>query len=294
MLIQYGEYAMHGDVYPWNSDQLPWIALQGVDSIGEKGVVWAPSMAIHHQIPTSALISDGVIHVLILEDWQVDFHMASKVPAALFAMVWKPGTSRSIRPWWHWWEVDTVFGHSQTQNLEKVKVMGVGAVHKSHCLWLWSWPHCNAWPCSWYDTLWLCLGTSNCSAAVWGLTPHRDSSWLQDLNGGDTGKIEWGCLGLLGSMHCPVMAWAINYQPSSKLTALVLSWASLPTQLIFPDSMNMALALCPSSVLLLKTVFHRKGWPGWGPSLLLLLGQICHLRAFLPQPVPAKHVGVVV
>ena len=47
MLIQYGEYAIEGDVCPQTSNQLPWIALQGADSIGEKGVVSAPHAVIH-------------------------------------------------------------------------------------------------------------------------------------------------------------------------------------------------------------------------------------------------------
>ena len=112
---------------------------------------------------------------------------------------------------------------------------GGGAAHRSQ-----SWPHCNAQPCSWYDALGLCLGTSNCSAAVGSLTPCKDSSWLWNLNGGDTGGIEWGHLGPLGSMHCSVMAWVINCQPSPKVTTLALSLACLPTQLMAPDSMNMA------------------------------------------------------
>ena len=76
-----------GDVCPQTSNQLPWIALQGVDSIGEKGVVLAPHAALHHQVPMPALISDGVFCVLVLEDWQVDFHMASRLPAPLLAVV---------------------------------------------------------------------------------------------------------------------------------------------------------------------------------------------------------------
>ena len=38
------------------------------------------------------LICDGVLCVFILEDWQVDFHMASRLPVAL-TMVCMPGAS---------------------------------------------------------------------------------------------------------------------------------------------------------------------------------------------------------
>ena len=87
MLIHYGKYAIQGDVCPQTSNQLPWIALQVADSIGEKGVVLAPSVAIHHQVPMLALKSDGIFHVLILEDQQVDFQMAFRLPVASLVMV---------------------------------------------------------------------------------------------------------------------------------------------------------------------------------------------------------------
>ena len=49
----------------------------------------------------------------------------------------------------------------------------------------------------------------------------------------------------------------------------------------------------PDSVLL-TTATHSTGWPSLGLLLLLLLGQICHLKPCLPQLVPALHEGVVV
>ena len=69
---------------------------------------------------------------------------------------------------------------------------------------------------------------------------HGGLSLLEKLNGGNVGRWEWGCPGPLASMHHLVMAWVINCWSSHKLTTLVLSWAYLPTQLMAPDSMNMA------------------------------------------------------
>ena len=53
-------------------------------------------------------------------------------------------------------------------------------------------------------------------------------------------ELSEGRLGPLGSMYHSVIAWAINCHPSPKVTTLALSWACLPTQLMAPDSMNMA------------------------------------------------------
>ena len=137
-------------------------------------------------------------------------------------------------------EVDTELSSLSNTQSGAGKGDGGVAACSSHCLWPWSLSFYNAWPCSLYDGLGSCLGTSHCSAAVVSLAAHRHWSWLQKLNGDDAGRMEQGHLGPLGSMHCLVMAWLINHQPLSRLTGMALSWACLPTQLMAPDSMNAA------------------------------------------------------
>ena len=132
------------------------------------------------------------------------------------------------------------FGHSQTHDRVMAMVMGEGQPIYLIAYGSVSWLHCSAWPWSQYDTQRLCLGTSHHSVAVGSLSPFGDSPWLQKLNGSDAGRIEQGHPGPLGSMHHLVMVWVINCQPSSRLTWLTLSWACLPTQLMAPDSVNMA------------------------------------------------------
>ena len=48
------------------------------------------------------MISDSILHVFILEDWQIDFHMAFTLPV-VSARVCMSGSSWSIGPWWNWW-----------------------------------------------------------------------------------------------------------------------------------------------------------------------------------------------
>ena len=50
----------------------------------------------------------------------------------------------------------------------------------------------------------------------------------------------------------------------------------------------------PSSVFLLMITACRRGWPNLGQSIQVLLGQLCHLKPYLPQLVPAMHEVVVV
>ena len=50
------------------------------NSIWEKGAIPAPSMTINCEVPMPTLVCDGIFCVLILEDWQVDLHMASGFP----------------------------------------------------------------------------------------------------------------------------------------------------------------------------------------------------------------------
>ena len=91
-----------------------------------------------------------------------------------------------------------------------------------------------------------------------------------------------------------VMAWVINCWPSPRLTRLVLRRACLPTQQMAPDKVNKAALTLPKLGPSPNITTHRTKWPGLGWSLLLLLGQICHLRPCLPLLTPARHVGVVV
>ena len=91
---------------------------------------------------------------------------------------------------------------------------------------------------------------------------------------------------------CPLMiAWAINCQPSLRLTSLVLSWACLQTQLMTPDNVNVVSHASPK---LSPSPNHRTGRPNLGQLLQLLLGHLCHLKPCLPQLAPATHEGVVV
>ena len=158
--------------------------------------------------------------------------MSSRLPAALLAVVWMPGTSRSIRPWWHWW------GSLHWALVTLIPV--ILQRQSSHCLWPQSLPFYNAWACSCYNGLGSYLGTSHQLPAVGGLSAHENWSWLQNLNGGHAGRMELGHPDPLCLMHPFVMVWAINHHPSPRLTRLTLSWACLPTQPMAPNSINMA------------------------------------------------------
>ena len=131
------------------------------------------------------------------------------------------------------------FSNSWTHGLVKVKVLG-SEQPKGLITFGWSQPHCYAQPHSWCDTCWVCLGSSPCSSMLRSLPFCWGLSWLQKLNDGNTGWCEQGCPGPLAFMHCSVMAWVINCQPSHRLITLVLSWACLPLQLMAPNSVNMA------------------------------------------------------
>ena len=250
MLIQYGEYAIQGNVCPWTSNQLPWIDLQEANSIGEKSVVLAPSIVIHHQVPTPDLISDSVFHVLILEDQQVDFIMASGLPVASSAIVWMSGISRSIRPWWHWW----------------------GSWHwtlvtlKPTIWWRWRWwgwgtPLVSSWLAAVLALL-LCLASFMvwCPMVMPGHLQPFSSSWEPYSSWGlilvEEAKWWWcrqnqartsGSSGFNASFSD-----ALGNQPlaSPRLTALVLIWACLPTQLWLLIAWMLHLTPHPSSVLL--------------------------------------------
>ena len=105
------------------------------------------------------LVGDSIFHVLILEDWQVDFHMASRPPVASLLAAWceclePPG---STRPSWHpWSRIDAELWSLSNPQSGKGKGNGGGAGHSSCCPWPQSF--CNAWPHSWYDGLGFLLG----------------------------------------------------------------------------------------------------------------------------------------
>ena len=69
---------------------------------GEEGAIMTPSLMIHHYIPTLTLIDDSNLSVFILKDWQIDFHVTSRLPVAL-GMMLMPWTSRCVGSWWYWW-----------------------------------------------------------------------------------------------------------------------------------------------------------------------------------------------
>ena len=106
---------------------------------------------IYHYIPMSALIGDGILLVFILEDGQINFHVASRLLAAS-AMVLKleaPDLSDLVDTEE---EVDTELPsllHPQSSEGEGV---GVGAAQGSCCHWPQSWQHCDVWPHSWCNT----------------------------------------------------------------------------------------------------------------------------------------------
>ena len=130
-------------------------------------------------------------------------------------------------------------------NLQSSEGEDEGAAHGSCCLWPWSQPCHDAWLQSWCNIQQECLGSSMPLLVLWTLSSCGDPSWLWKLNGSDAGGCEWGCPGPLALMHHSVMALAINCQPSHRLNMLALSWACLPTQLMAPNSVNMASCASP-------------------------------------------------
>ena len=240
VFIQYGEDIIQGNVSPWAPHLLPWVALQGTYDVGER--VWFQHPVQWYTVKSLC---------------QLQYVMASLLSSSLktgrLIFIWPPGSL-----WGHWpWhgclepprpsdidatdeEVDAELLSLSNPWSDESKGDWGGAAHNSHCLWPWSWPHCGAQPCSWWTGWGPSLGTSHYSADARKFAGHGDESWLQKLNGVETCGMERGCLGLLGSICPSVMALAINCQPSSRLTALALSWACLPTQQMVSDSVNAA------------------------------------------------------
>ena len=185
------------------------------------------------------LIGDSILLVFILENGQLKFHVTSGLLVAS-AMVPTPGAPWSIRPWWHWggsghWTSITV---------------------KPAVQWRWRYQGHSSPKFSMLLAAGLALLCSMASFMVWlpvGMPQHLPAfistleplfSWVSSslwkLNGGNVGRCEWGCPGPLASMHHLVIASVINCKPSYKLTTLALSWACLQTQLMAPDSVNVA------------------------------------------------------
>ena len=198
----------------------------------------------------SALISDGIFHVLILEDWQVDFHMGSRLSVALSAAVWNLQIYQTLMTSLK--KLTTNFGHSWIHDLVKAKVIGVGQP--------------------------IGLVTSGCSPGlvvmldlIHGMMPYG-YTWappiVQQLLGASflTGTHP-NCGSLMvvvqGELSMDIWVlwvqcilqwwpeWSTTGWPSPRLTALVLSWACLPTQLMAPNSVNVASCNLPKLSLLL-------------------------------------------
>ena len=184
------------------------------------------------------LLSDGILLVFIPEDWQIDFHMTPWLPAAS-AMVHMPGPPDLLDHEDTDKEVDTELLSFSILWSGEGEGVRVGAAHRSCHICLWSWPHCGTRSWSRHDIQWVCLGSSTHLLVLCSLSSYESPSWLQNLNGSNAGRCEWGCPGPLASTCHLVMAWAINHQPSHRLNALVLSLACLPTQLMAPDRVNM-------------------------------------------------------
>ena len=237
------------------------------------------------------LVGDSIVHVLILENWQVDFHIASRLSVAVLAMVWMPGTSSSIGPSWdHWrgwhWTVVTF-----KPTIWRGQRWWGGAGHSSCCPWPQSF--CNTQPHSWYDGLGSCLGIPIIQQVLKALPLVETGldcwSWMVLMQVGwseDTQVLlvwcifQWWLGQSTASLHPGLTHWHLEglvCQPSKEL---LTRWTRCP----LPH---------PNSVLLMIAT-NRTKWPSLGWSLLLLLGQIYHLGPCLPQLASARHVAVVV
>ena len=197
-------------------------------------------MAIDCYVPAPTLVCDGILSILILEDWQVYLHVASSFPMGLLSMAWMPRTSWSLLHWCHWW--GSWYWTSVTFKPMiwwEQRWLGWGHPYLSLSLVLILTPH------SWWTGWGLSLDTSHHSATAGMFAGHGDKSWLQKLNGVKVGGIEWGWLDPLGLVCPSVMAWAISCQPLPRLASLALSWAALPTQLMVTDSINVASCASP-------------------------------------------------
>ena len=217
--------------------------------------------------------------------------MASWLPAAL-AMVCMPGGADLL-------DLDDTDEEVDTELLSLLNPWSgegegvrVSAAHGSHHIWPQSQLHCGTCLWSWCDIQWVCLGSSTHLSVFWSPSSCRGPSWLQSLHDSIAGRWEQGHPDPLALAHHSVMACTINCQPSCKLNALALSWAAWQPNWWFLIVWTWHHMPCPSQVHLLEIAFHKTRWPGLDWSLLLLWGQICHLRAFLPSLVLARHVGV--
>ena len=148
-----------------------------MDGVGEKGAIPTPSTTIHCQIPVPTLVSNGILGVLILKDWEVDLHMAPRgdVSHSMDALILP--TSQTLTTLMI--KLMLCSCHSQIHDLMKVKAICVEppiATHCSHCLWPQLWPHCSTQPNSCWPALGPSWGTSHCSAVAGRLADHGDKS----------------------------------------------------------------------------------------------------------------------
>ena len=68
MFVHYGKHIIKGDIHPQASHQFSSVYLQGPDGVKKKGIVSKPCAVIYNQIPSPALVSNGILGVLIFED----------------------------------------------------------------------------------------------------------------------------------------------------------------------------------------------------------------------------------
>ena len=77
MFIQDGKHIVQGYVHPRAPHELSGIPLQGLNGVGEEGMVLTPCLMVYSQIPSPTLVGDGV---LIFKDGQIDLYVASSFP----------------------------------------------------------------------------------------------------------------------------------------------------------------------------------------------------------------------
>ena len=68
MFIQYGKHIVPSHVHPGAPHELSRIPLQGLDGIGEEGMVSMSNTMVYSQIPSPNSVGDGILHILIFKD----------------------------------------------------------------------------------------------------------------------------------------------------------------------------------------------------------------------------------
>ena len=77
MFIQDGKHIVQGYVHPRAPNELLGKPLPGLDGVGEEGMVLITCLMVYSQIPSPTLVGDGIFHVLIFKDGQINLHVAS-------------------------------------------------------------------------------------------------------------------------------------------------------------------------------------------------------------------------